>query len=181
MTDTGKKSFDWKKIAGVFRAQSANDLNSFLEKVPQQAGRPVMIAACVAWGFAAVSGLYMAVQVQQMVEMRQELTDAKSLNTYLPAIKTEPVSKEEVQRFVETARRVYQEIDMRADGANIVITAPSVRHFTAFREAIGHVQNGGNRWHVTMDKLCVGKSCDEHTHLAAVLQVQKVSVEKPRQ
>ncbi len=181
MADTGKRSFEWKKIADVFRAQSANDLHSFLEKIPHQAGRPVMIAACVAWGFAAVFGLYMAVQVQQMVEMRQELTDAKSLNTYVPAIKSEPVSEEEVRRFVETARRGYQGINMEADGANIIITAPSIRNFTAFREAIGHVQNGGNRWQVTMDKLCVGKECDENVPLATILQVNKVSVEKPRQ
>jgi hypothetical protein len=173
------KSFNWKKIGKYFSAQSADDLNSFLEKIPQHAGQTVLIAAGIAWGTAAASGLFTAIQVQKMTELREELKETTALKPSVPSIKNIPIPKQDVEKFVENAKKSYRGIDIRANGSTIIITASSTRNFTEFREAIGHVQNGGDGWRVTLEKLCVGRECDRQFKLAASLKVNKVSVENP--
>lgn len=173
------KSFDWKRIEKYFSAQSADDLNRFLEKLPQNAGQTVLIAAAIVWAMAAAAGLYTAIQTQQLIEMRAELKETEALKPAVPIIKNVGISEKEVTAFVEAAKKSYRGIDFRANGSTIIITARSTANFTEFREAIGHVQNGGDGWRVSLEKLCVGRECDRQFKLAVSLKVNKVSVEKP--
>ncbi|MBU0859598.1 MAG: hypothetical protein KJ667_06650, partial [Alphaproteobacteria bacterium] len=64
-------------------------------------------------------------------------------------------------------------------GAGVFITSTTTGNFGEFREAIGHVQNGGSGWRVTVDRLCVGRECDRDK-LAALLKISTVSVDKPQ-
>ena len=173
------KNFDWKNLQKYFSSHSADDLNRFLEKMPQNAGKSVLIAAGIAWGVAAASGLYTAVQTQQLTELRAELKETQALKPAVPTIKNIPIPKKEVEAFVEKAQKSYRGIDIKANGSTIVITAPSTANFTEFREAIGHIQNGGDGWRVSLEKLCVGRECDKRYKLAVSLKVNKVSVENP--
>lgn len=175
-----KSSVDWQKFQKYFSAQSADDLNRFLEKVPQNAGQAVLIAAGIAWAMAAAVGLYTAVQTQKLTELRSELKETKALKPSVPTIRNVPISKDAVQKFVDSAKESYPNIDIQANGANVVITASGTVHFAEFRESIGHVQNGGDGWRVSLEKLCVGRECDKQHKLAVSLKVNKVSVEKPK-
>ena len=173
------KSFDWKSLKKYTNAQSADDLNRFLEKLPHNVGQNVLIAAAIVWGLAAAAGLYTAVQTQGMIKMRAELKQVEALQPVVPTIKNIAIPKAEVDKFIENAKKSYRGINLQVNGSTILITANSTANFTEFREAIGHVQNGGDGWRVSLDKLCVGRECDQRFKLAVSLKVNKVSVENP--
>lgn len=172
------KDFDWRSLQKYFSAQSTDDLNRFLEKIPQNAGQTVLIAAGIAWGVAAAAGLFTAIQTQKMTELRAELAETKALKPSVPTIKNVGIPKAEVEAFVKQAQKNYRGINIKASGSTILITASSTANFTEFREAIGHVQNGGSGWRVSLEKMCVGRECDKRHRLAVSLKVNKVSVEK---
>ena len=172
------KSFDWKSLNKYFTSKASDDLNRFLEKLPQNAGQTVLIAAAIAWGMAAAAGLFTAIQTQKMIELRAQLKETEALKPSVPTIKNVGIAKKDVENFVLKAKESYKGLDIKANGSSIIITGRTTRNFTEFRESIGHVQNGGNGWRVSLEKLCVGRECDKQSHLAASLKVNKVSVGK---
>lgn len=173
------KSFDIKKFEKYFSAKSSDDLNRFLEKLPHNAGKNVLIAAGVIWALAAGLGLYTSIQVQELTKVRAELKEVEALKPAVPTIKNVGISNDELKKFVEEAQKSYRGLDIKANGSTIIITASRTANFAEFREAIGHVQNGGDGWRVSLEKLCVGRDCDKSHKLAVSLKVNKVSVEKP--
>jgi hypothetical protein len=172
------KSFDWRSLKKFTNPQAFDDLNAFLEKLPQNAGKQMLIIAGVTWAAAGALGLYTTVQLQQLTELRSQLEEAESLKPIVPTVKDVAVNKDEVSAFVTKTAGTYKDIDIKASGAAIVVTAKSLGNFAEFREAIGHVQNGGSGWRVNVDRLCVGRECDKDP-LAAALKINKVSVDKP--
>lgn len=174
------KSFDLQSLKRLTSSEASADLNRFLEKLPQHAGHSVLIAAAIAWGIAAMAGLFTAIQTQKMTELRAELKETQALKPAVPKIKNVGIAKKDVENFVAQAKESYKGLDIKANGSTIIITGRSTRNFTEFREAIGHVQNGGAGWRVSLEKLCVGRECDKQYKLAASLKVNKVSVETPK-
>ncbi|MEM9468898.1 MAG: hypothetical protein AAF988_01930 [Pseudomonadota bacterium] len=174
------KSFDFGKLKKFTNPKAADDLNIFLEKLPHNAGQTVLIAAGIAWGAAAALGLYTAVQTQSLTELRAKLKETKALKPAVPTIQDNPIDKKAVEDFVESAKKIYRGLDIKAKGSSVVISARDTRNFTEFREALGHVQNGGQGWRVSLEKLCVGRECDKNSKLAATLKVNKVTVSEPK-
>lgn len=169
------KSFDWRSLQKYLQPQATNDLNAFLEKLPQTAGNQVLIAGGIAWAVAGALGLYTFVQTTQMVELRAKLKDMQALQPIAPKITDVPVSPKEVEVFAKELAEVYRGLTIKSTGSSVQITASDTSRFAEFREAIGHVQNGGSGWRVTVEKLCVGRECDRDK-LAALLKINKVSV-----
>ena len=159
--------------------QAANDLNSFLEKLPQKAGQTALVAAGVAWASAATVGLYATVQAQKLVELRAELKETQALKPIVPRIRDVPVNRQEVINFASGLKETYRGLNIKQQGSSIQISARDTSHFRQFREAVGHVQNGGSGWRVSMERLCVGREC-KTDKLGALLKINKVSVDKPR-
>lgn len=174
----GLKSFDINSLKKLLSSQSSDDLNRFLEKLPQNAGQTALIAAAIAWAMAATFGLYTAVQTQNLTELRATLKETEALKPAVPKIKNVPIAQAQIDKFIENAQKSYRGIQLKANKSTIIISANSTANFTEFREALGHVQNGGNQWRVSLDKLCVGRECDNRVKLMASLKVNKVSVEK---
>jgi hypothetical protein len=50
--------------------------------------------------------------------------------------------------------------------------------YTEFREALGHVVNGGNGWKVGVESFCVGRECPQNA-LDAAIKVEKLKIDKP--
>jgi hypothetical protein len=96
----------------------------------------------------------------------------------VPIIKDVPVNPKEVAEFVDKIKTIYTGLSIKENGASILVTAENTAAFGQFREAIGHIQNGGTGWRVSIDRLCVGREC-ERVPLAAALKINKVSVDKP--
>ncbi|MCB9988513.1 MAG: hypothetical protein H6868_04155 [Rhodospirillales bacterium] len=172
------KSFDWRALKKFLDPKAADDLNVFLEKLPQTAGQTVLIAAGIAWTMAAGVGLYTAVQLQTLTELRAELKETSALQPIVPRIKDVPVNRAEVEEFTKTLVQNYPGLSIKTQGAAIYIAAASTANFGQFREAISHVQNGGSGWRVSVERLCAGRECTKD-HLAALLKINKVSVDKP--
>lgn len=173
------KSFDWRSLQKYLDPGAANDLNDFLEKLPQTAGQTALIAAGIAWMAAAALGLYTAVQIQNMTELRAELKETQALKPLVPALRDVPVQQKAVASFTDGLARTYPLLTIKQQGPSIQITAKSTALFGVFREAISHVQNGGTGWRVTVDKMCVGRECGGND-LGVLLRINKVSVDKPK-
>lgn len=173
------KSFDFRSLQKYLNPQSSEDLNKFLEDLPQHVGQTVLIAAGIAWGIAAALGLYTMIQVQELIELREEFKAAEALKPVVPKIRDVPISPQEVKQFVGKTEKYYNGLKFKQNGSSIIITSNNTSYFGQFREAVGHVQNGGSGWRVSLSKLCVGRECDAQDKLAIALTVNKVSVESP--
>jgi hypothetical protein len=172
------KSFDWRSLQKYLQPQAANDLNAFLERLPQTAGNQILIMAAVAWSAAGMLGLYTFIQTQKLIELRTNLKDAKAVQPIVPKIKDVAVPQTDVAKYAKELADIYRGISIKSQGSSIQITAADTARFAEFREAVGHVQNGGSGWRVSVDRLCVGRECDKDK-LAVLLKINKVSVDKP--
>ena len=172
------KNFDWRVLKKYTSAKATNDLNAFLEALPQRTGQTALIAAGIAWTCAAAAGLYTVVQTQNLTTLRAELKETQALQPPVPKIRDVPIDREAVQSFAQTLSEIYPGLDIKSQGAAIQISAGSTGSFGQFREALGHVQNGGQGWRVNVERLCVGRECSSDK-LAALLKINKVSVDKP--
>ena len=173
------KKIDLHKLKRYLGPGSAADLNRFLEKLPQNSGKSVLIAAGIAWGVASAMGLFTAVQLQSLTKMRTELQEAKALQPPVPKIQESPVDSKELERFATKIKTIYKNLEVKNNGSTLVITAKSSSSFDEFRQALGHVQSGGEGWRVNVDRLCVGRECQSF-QLAASLKINKVSVTMPK-
>ena len=172
------KDFDWRSLKKYTSPQAFDDLNTFLEKLPQNTGNTMLMIAAVTWGVAVSIGLFTTVQLQKVTELRMELQEAQAASPTVPTIKNNPVNTKDVAAFVNEIEEIYQGLEIRSSGPSVVITARTTNMFGQFREAVGHVQNGGSGWRVSVDSLCVGREC-ERSPLGAVLRINTVSVSKP--
>ncbi len=169
------KDFDWRILKKLLDPNAASDLNEFLEKLPQTAGNTALIAGGIAWACACAIGLYTVVQLQTLTELRTELQEAKALNPPVPKVSNVPVDDAAVQAFVKGAQDIYRGIEIKSQRSSVVVTAKTTSAFPEFREAMGHVQNGGQGWRVNVDKLCVGRECSNY-QLGADLRISRIKV-----
>lgn len=172
------QKFDWRSLKKYTSPQASEDLNKFLEQMPTNAGQTLLIIAAVAWGVAGMLGLFVTVQIQDLTEMRAELQEAEALQPIVPRISDVAISSGEVSQFVESVKNIYRGLDLRASGSAVSLQAKSTADFGQWREAVGHVQNGGSGWRVNVDHLCVGRECKPNP-LSATLKINKVSVQNP--
>ncbi|MGQ0526540.1 MAG: hypothetical protein ACT4OY_00685 [Alphaproteobacteria bacterium] len=172
------KSFDWRSLKKYTSPKAAADLNHFLEHLPQNTDKTLLIVAGVSWGVAGALILFTTMQLQQFTELRAKLQEADALKPIVPLIKDVAVDAQEVNQFVDKTKNIYSGLSINASGSSIVIASDNTANFGQFREAVGHVQNGGSGWRVNIDRLCVGRECTKQP-LAASLKINKVSVETP--
>ncbi len=171
-------SFDFRALKKYLNPGSSDDLNRFLEKLPQHAGQTALIAAGIAWAAAAALGLFAMMQTKQLTELRGQLQSTEALLPIVPVITMTPVSPEEIKPFLETTKVV--DADLQINNQNNIITVQSkdTSQFPEFREALGHVVNGGTGWRVKVEAFCVGRECNLNP-LNAVLKVEKFGINKP--
>lgn len=172
------KSFNLGTLKKLTSPQATEDLNRFLEKMPVNAGKTMLIIAGVVWATAGALGLFVTVQLQGLTELSAELEEAEALKPIVPEITNEAINAAEVKKFVDNVKDVYKDVVIKDSGSTIVLTSSSTVNFGQWREAIGHVQNGGSGWRVNVERLCVGREC-EREPLAAALTINKVSVKNP--
>lgn len=172
------QSFDWRSLQKYMSPQATNDLNHFLEKLPQNTGQTMLIIAGIIWAAAGTIGLYASVQIQELTKLRAEFQEAQAIQPAVPQIRDVAVDEVAVKEFVDRANVIYRGLEIKANGAEINLTGKTTQAFGQFREAIGHIQNGGSGWRVNISNLCVGREC-QGPPLMATLKINKVSVDKP--
>lgn len=171
------KSLNMGTLKRLTDSQSTEDLNKFLEDLPKNTGQTILIVAGVIWSVAGALGLFSTVQIQNLTELRAEYEQAQAVLPPVPAMREVVNNPAQVSSFVERMKDIYSSLEITANGSNITIKARSTRVFGQFREAIGHVQNGGRGWRVNIQRLCVGRECGREP-LVAELKINKVSVDK---
>lgn len=169
-------NFDWRILKRYLGPEAAQDLNAFLEGLPHQVGHSLLIVAGVVWGSAGALGLYTAVQTQQLIELRAELEEMQTVKPNVPEVRNVAERSSKVKEFVQSAKKAYPDVNMRVSGSTVYLTAKDTRFYPQFREAIGHIQNGGQGWRVDVEDMCVGRDCSKNP-LAIQLKVNKVSIE----
>lgn len=173
---------DPKAVEGAFRKltnpNAAGDLNHFMEKLPLNVGHTMLIMAGVAWAVAGAAGLFATVQAQKLTEIRAKLQEANALQPVVPQIVDVPIAPDQVAAFVESIKDVYQGVQIQASGSSVNLTSTNTANFGQFREALGHVQNGGSGWRVSIGSLCIGRECQGQP-LQATLNINKVDVTAP--
>lgn len=172
------KDFDWRSLKKLTSPQAAEDLNQFIEKLPQNTNNTLLIIAGVVWAAAGATGLFATIHMKTLTELRAELSEAKALIPAVPSLKNVPVNKKDVDAFVEKTAMVYPNLRIKSQGAAIEVMAESTAYFGQFRESIGHIQNGGSGWRVNIENICVGRECSKKP-LMANLKINKVSVNMP--
>lgn len=171
------KALNLASLKRLADPQSSEDLNRFLEALPKNAGQTILIVAGIIWAAAGALGLFTTVQIQKLTELRAEYEEAQALLPPVPIVRDVPVDNNKVKAFVDKLKTFYNGLTIAVRGQNIEIKADKTRLFGQFREAIGHVQNGGFGWRVNIVRLCVGRECGRD-HLLAQLRINKVSVDK---
>ncbi|MFP4097981.1 MAG: hypothetical protein ACLFP8_02515 [Alphaproteobacteria bacterium] len=174
---TSIKKLNYKTLVKYANIRSFDNLEVFLEKIPQNTSNTTLIMAACVWAFAGVLGLYTTVKMQEVAQLSVELKEASALLPAVPRIQDKPVRATEVRAFVDELQKTYKGLEIKVNSSNINVSAKSTSMFGQFREAIGHVQNGGLGWRVNVEKLCVGKECKPNP-LTASLKINTVSVEK---
>ncbi|HTK84346.1 MAG TPA: hypothetical protein VL625_04605 [Patescibacteria group bacterium] len=174
------KSFDWKSLRKYASPQAADDLNRFLENLPKYAGKTALMAGGIAWAFALTIGLFAFIEMKDLTKLRADLADVKALQPVVPKLKAIPVSPSDVKAFAATLAHIYSDVEIKSNGSEIQISSRSTSNFGEWREAVGHVQNGGSGWRISINKMCVGRECKAGgNQLDIVLKISKVSVDKP--
>lgn len=177
------KNFDantfFKKITSP---KASGDLNAFLENLPKKTGQTLLIMTGVAWAGVGLVAVYATMQLQAFTELRAELQETEAVNPAVPSIENRSVSREEVDTFVKQAEKIYKNIAFDAKGNTITISGNSTQLFGRFREAVGHVQNGGKGWRVTIKELCVGRECKESKKkpLDITLNINRIEIKEPK-
>ncbi len=171
------KAFKWGTLRKFTTPQAADELNNFLENLPRNTSKSILVITALIWSSAAILGLYTTVKMQEFAEISVQREEAEALLPVVPQVRDNPVSAKEVKTFVDELQKTYKGLEIKGNSSNIIINAKSTAQFGEFREAIGHIQNGGFGWRVNVEKLCVGKECKQFP-LSATLKINKVSVEK---
>lgn len=171
-------TIDWRALRALANPKAGIDLNTFMEKLPYNAGQTMLIIAAAVWAGAGLTGLYTIIQMKKLTELRATVQEAGALKPAVPVVADVVVPGGEIEKFVENASKIYGGLTIQAGGSSISITAKSTGDFGQFREAVGHVQNGGAGWKVHIESLCVGRECVGAAPLAASLSINRVSVEK---
>lgn len=173
-------NFDWRSLQKYFSPKAAADFNTFLENLPVAASKSVLIAVGVAWGCAGAVGLFTTVKIQELAEKRGQLEEMAAAQPSVPEVRNVPEAPAKVKEFADRAVGLYPDLQFASNGSNVTIGAADTRMFGIFREAIGHVQNGGAGWRVNIDNMCVGRQCGNQP-LSATLKINKVSIESASQ
>lgn len=172
------KGFDFRALSRYLNPQASDDLNRFLEKLPQNAGNSALIAAGIAWAAAAALGLFAMMQTKQLTELRGQLQATEALQPVVPTIAMNPVNPEEIKTFVDGVKVIYTDLQINNNGSIITVQSRDTSQFPQWREAIGHVINGGINWKINVDAFCVGRECQQNP-LNAVLRVSKMNIDRP--
>jgi hypothetical protein len=172
------KSFDWKSLQKFLDPEAANDFSRFMDKLPVDAGKGALIAAGIAWATVAAFGLFTVMQAKELTELKATLETTEAIKPLVPTITLEPVPNTELTKLVTTFKTTYPTLTTAASSGTFTIKSKQTADFAQFREAIGHVVNGGKGWKVTVDSMCVGRECKEGG-LSAGLKIQKLKIDKP--
>lgn len=174
-------SFDFDQVKRYLSPNAYKDLDVFMEKLPARAGHGLIIAGAIAWGIAGMAVLYATMQINHVMGLRADILKAEALKPTVPVIVTAPVDSEQVKVFAQRLADLYPQLTIVTRGSIIDISSPKVEAYGAFREAVGHLFNGGDGWRANVENMCMGRECGTGgVPLKGSFQINKLNVEMPK-
>lgn len=155
------------------------DLDVFIEQLPMRAGHGVIIAGVVAWVLAGLAIMYVVMQANHVMSLRADILKAESLKPTVPVISKVAVEGSETQAFTTMLAEFYPQLSISGNGNRIEIRSSKTEMYGAFREAVGHIFNGGKEWRPSVEELCVGRECKNNAALHGVFTINRLRVDKP--
>lgn len=166
------------KMAKFLSPQGMTDMNRFLEGLPLRAGHGVLIAGGIAWLLGGLAVVYATTAAKDVADIRAELAKSEALKPVVAQLISTPVPEAEIKTFVDRVNPIYTAVNITAPGAGkIAMSSTDGRYFGAFREAINHAYNGGQRWRLSLESLCVGREC-EGAFLNGTFKVNTLKIER---
>ncbi len=163
-------------IAKYLKPGASDDLNKFLESIPEHVGKMALIAAGIAWASAAALGLYTMIQTQELAKLRTDLEAASAVKPVVPTIKKTAVKKHALEKQLKSVEALYKGLDFRVNKNKVTIISKSLGGYPQFREAIGHIANLERGWVASLESLCVGRDCT-NDKLIATVSLETISVQ----
>jgi len=139
--------------------QGADDMNRFIEQMPMRAGYGVLIAGGIAWLIGGLAVVYATTVAKDVSEIRSELIKSEALKPVVAKLVRTPVPTADIKKFAEKIDPLYNDVKISSGSGKILMSSPDGRYFGQFREAINHSYNGGQRWRLSLESLCVGREC----------------------
>jgi hypothetical protein len=173
------RDFDWRRLQRLTDPQSVKDFDTFLDNLPERAGKNALIIAGSIWAIAAVGLFLLFHNAQSLKEIQKQLAIAEGTRIAVPQITYNPVDAQIIRPIVDKLKKIYPSliIDVQ-DGSAIGIKAASTRDFTLWRSAIGDIAYGAPAWKLSVKKLCAGRDCQGEP-LQVVIIVQNVDIALP--
>ena len=157
-----KNSFDWRVLKRYTSSESFNDLNNFLEKLPDNVGTTLLSIGGAAWLLAGATIMFANIESIKVQELQAELYKKQALTPNVPTVTTQQVSTEQIEAFVARLQKQFERFDITINvdrDGSVLIQGREGRQYGAFREAVGHLQNGGSDWRVNVKEVCVDREC----------------------
>lgn len=173
-------SFDLDQIKRFLSPNAYKDLDTFLEKLPARAGHGLIIAGAIAWGVAGMAVLYATMQINHVMSLRADILKAEALKPSVPVIVTQPVDGTQVTALAKRLADIYPQLTVVSRGNVVEISSPRVEAYGAFREAVGHLFNGGDGWRANVESMCMGRECaNGGIPLKGAFPINRLNVEMP--
>ena len=169
--------FDLGQLQKYFSPHAFNDADVFVREMPERAGQSVLIAGGIVWMVAVAGFAFSTIESQKVAELRANAVKAEALRPVVPQIIKKPVPDKDLADFAEKANPQYPNVNLSAKGSQLLVKASVSEAYWSWREAIGHVFNGGNGWRLSIDSLCVGREC-KNGFLRGEFSVNKLDVQK---
>ena len=179
------QKLDFKNIwAWLTNPKQTQDLQTFLENLPQKVGTTTLAIAGAVWLVAGIAILYGTTQTDKIAALKAEYQETNALTPPIPVIQNTLVDKASIQKFAEKAAAEYEKTGVKIAEVNgkIEVRGNTGRQYGVFREAVGHIQNGGTGWRVSVDELCVGRDCQTEkarAFLYGLFSVSRINIEMP--
>lgn len=179
------KNLDFKNIwAWLTNPKHTQDLQSFVENLPEKVGTTTLALAGAVWLVAGLAIIYGTTQSDKIAALKTELEQTNTLTPPIPIIQNVQIDKQSVQTFTKKAASEYEKTGVKISEVNgkIEIRGNTGRQYGVFREAVGHIQNGGTGWRVSVDELCVGRECQTgkaRSFLYGLFSVSRINIEMP--
>lgn len=151
--------FNIASLQRYISPQAYKDMDKFVRDLPERAGQTVLIAGGVVWIIAATGIVFATVKAKETAELRANLFKQEAITPAVPSIVDQPVANKALNDFANQANDQYPDITVAATGSKLQVSGGDTRNYWAWREAVGHIYNGGAGWRLKVDELCVGREC----------------------
>lgn len=171
--------FDSAALKRLMSPHAYKNLDAFVEQIPLRAGYAAVAAGAASLVLACLSITYVVIQANNIMSLRADILKAEALKPTVPVITKVPVADTEIQAFSKRIKEFYTQLDVVSSGSRVELRSSQVDRYGAFREAVGHLFNGGKGWRIGIESLCVGRECKNKIPLQGAFSVHTLRVDKP--